>query len=63
MVSEEKLDDICHIYKCGGVPMYPAEHSIFKKRIINQSDKYVRNRERRVVDFLNRYDFDLTIDD
>lgn len=63
MVNDGKLDDVYHVYKCGGVPMYPIEHSIFKKRIINPSDEYVKNREKRVVDFLNRHGFDLTVDD
>ena len=63
MVGERKLYDVCQVYKCGGVPMYPTEHSIFKKRISGQSDKYVKNREKRVVDFLNRHGFDLTVDD
>ncbi len=58
-----KSEDLCHVYKCGGVPMYPIEHSIFKKRIINQSEEYVKNREKRVVNFLNRHGFDLTVDE
>ena len=35
MVNEWKLDDICHVYKCGGVPMHPTEHSLLRGLSIN----------------------------
>ena len=63
MVDESEMDDICHGFKCGGVPLYPAEHSMFKKRIKGQSSEYIKSREKRVVKFLNKYGFDLPIDD
>jgi hypothetical protein len=63
MVDEEQLNDVFHVEKCGGVPMYPTEHSMFKKRIKGQSSEYIKSREKRVVVFLNRHGFDLDVDE
>lgn len=63
MGADDKADDICYVYKCGGVPIYPVEHSMFKKRIKGHSSEYIKSREKKVVDFLNKHGFDLSSDE
>lgn len=58
-MSKETSKRICHVHKCGGIPMYPKEHSLFRKRIEGQSSEYIKNREKRVIKFLRKYGFEL----
>lgn len=59
----KKQSNVGHAYKCSGIPFYPKQHSMFKKRIEGQSREYIKSREKRVVDFLNRHGFDLDVDE
>lgn len=48
-----------HVYKCSGIPLYPAKHPIIDKRLERIPKNQIKNREKKVIRFLNRYGFDL----
>ena len=58
-MSKENENEKGYSYKCGGIPMYPREHSLFKKRLVGLSDEYIHEHEKKVVKFLNEHGFDL----
>lgn len=58
-----KSGDICHIEKCGGVPLYPAKHSMFKWGFEGRSDEHIKSREKKAIKFLKEHGFDLPEED
>lgn len=62
-MSENNKNEKYHSSKCGGVPFYPAEHSLFSKRLVGLSDECIKEREKRAIKFLNKHGFDLAIDE
>lgn len=51
----KKKSDICHAYKCGRIPMYPREHSLYKKHLDDVPEDYIKSREKRVEKFLKKF--------
>ena len=47
--------NIGHAYKCGGIPLYPAEHSIYDNHLVNVPEDYIKSREKRVDKFLRNF--------
>ena len=51
----KKKSDIGHAYKCGGIPMYPREHSLYEKHLADVPEDYIKSREKRVEKFLKKF--------
>lgn len=48
-------------FRCSGIPMYPAKHPIIDKLLEGISEEYIEEREKKVIKFLNKHGFDLSI--
>ena len=62
MANENKFNEGGgYAYKCGGIPMYPAEYYFHRDESIEFSEEEVKARKERLSKFLNKYGLDLPV--
>ena len=55
MVNKNKLNKIGHAYKCGGIPMYPAEYKFDMEPPEGYTKEDEEARKKRLNKFLEKY--------
>lgn len=55
MVNKNKLNKTGHAYKCGGIPMYPAEYKFDMEPPEGYSKEEEEARKKRLNKFLEKY--------
>ena len=55
------MDEIGYVNRCGGIPKYPIEYDFHLDESI--SENRIRDSKKRVSKFLEKYGYELSVDD